>query len=85
MPPSLEQGTVWLVTADHGNCDQMSAADGAILTQHSLNPVPFVVAGTKFEGRTDILRDGDHGLADIAPTVLSLLGVPQPSAMTGQS
>ena len=85
MPPSLEQGTVWLVTADHGNCDEMLTPDGAILTQHSLNRVPFVVAGSAFEGKTDALAEGDFGLADIAPTILALLGVSQPEEMTGRS
>ncbi len=85
MPPSLEQGTVWLVTADHGNCDEMLTQTGAILTQHSLNRVPFVVSGRDFEGRNDLIEAGDFGLSDIAPTVLALLGLPQPQEMTGQS
>jgi len=85
MPPSIEQGTVWLVTADHGNCDEMIGPDGSVLTQHSLNRVPFVVAGKAFENRSGVLKDGDFGLSDIAPTILSLLGIPQPSEMTGQS
>ena len=85
MPPSLENGTVWLVTADHGNCDEMIGPDGAILTQHSLNKVPFVVAGKVYEGRNDALLDGEFGLADIAPTVLALLEIPKPIEMTGCS
>ncbi len=85
MPPSLAAGTIWLVTADHGNCDEMLAPDGAILTQHSLNPVPFVVAGQKFEGRNDLIAAGNFGLSDIAPTILALLGISQPQEMTGQS
>jgi 2,3-bisphosphoglycerate-independent phosphoglycerate mutase len=85
MPPSLAQGTVWLVTADHGNCDEMLDAGGKVLTQHSLNRVPFVIAGKEFAGRKDVIRDGDFGLADIAPTMLALLGLPQPAAMNGQS
>jgi 2,3-bisphosphoglycerate-independent phosphoglycerate mutase len=85
MPPSIERGTVWLVTADHGNCDEMLAADGAVLTQHSLNRVPFVVAGRDFENRTEALKTGQFGLSDIAPTVLDLLNIDQPSEMTGQS
>lgn len=85
MPPSLEQGTVWLVTADHGNCDEMLAPDGAILTQHSLSKVPFVVAGRRFAGRPEALVPGDWGLADIAPTLLALLKIPQPPEMTGHS
>lgn len=85
MPPSLEQGTVWLVTADHGNCDEMLSSEGKVLTQHSLNKVPFVVAGKEFESRTDVMAEGNFGLADIAPTVLSLLNIPQPKEMTGIS
>ena len=84
MPPSLEQGTVWLVTADHGNCDEMLAPDGKVLTQHSLNPVPFVVAAKRYAGAKDVLITGRHGLADIAPTILGLLGLSQPVEMTGR-
>ncbi len=85
MPPSLEKGTTWLVTADHGNCDEMISPEGNILTQHSLNKVPFIVAGRKFEGRCEVIADGQFGLADIAPTVLALLNIEQPPEMTGQS
>ena len=85
IPPSLERGTVWLLTADHGNCDEMLAPDGAVLTQHSLNKVPFVVAGKSFAGQPDALRQGSFGLSDIAPTMLHLLGIPQPDEMTGRS
>ena len=85
MPPSLERGTTWLVTADHGNCDEMLAPDGTVLTQHSLNRVPFVVAGKAFEKAPDALNSGNFGLSDIAPTVLQLLGISQPVEMTGHS
>ena len=84
MPPSIEQGTVWLVTADHGNCDEMLAADGNVLTQHSLNRVPFIVAGKGYENAENVLNSGDFGLADIAPTVLQLLNISQPAEMTGR-
>jgi len=84
MPPSIERGTVWLVTADHGNCDEMLTSDGAVLTQHSLNKVPFVVAGRDFKNKPDSLMEGTFGLSDIAPTVLRLLDIPQPSEMTGR-
>jgi len=84
MPPSIEQGTVWLVTADHGNCDEMLAPDGAVLTQHSMNKVPFLVAGRDFEGRPERVLPDDFGLADIAPTMLYLLGISQPEEMTGR-
>lgn len=85
MPPSLARGTVWLVTADHGNCDEMLDPAGKVLTQHSLYPVPFVVAGKDYAGKFDVISPGDHGLADIAPTILHLLGLAQPAEMTGRS
>jgi len=85
MPPSLAHGTVWLVTADHGNCDEMIDSSGAVLTQHSLNKVPFVVAAERFKNRANLLKEGAYGLSDIAPTILDLLDLPQPQEMTGQS
>ncbi len=74
-----ESGGVCLVTADHGNCDNMLEPDGSPNTAHSLNPVPFIVTS---EGVA--LRDGGI-LADVAPTALDLLGIPQPAPMTGRS
>jgi 2,3-bisphosphoglycerate-independent phosphoglycerate mutase len=72
-------GGACIVTADHGNCDHMLEPDGSPNTAHSLNPVPLVVTA---EG----LRLRDAGiLADVAPTALELLGIPQPEAMTGRS
>jgi len=68
-----------IVTADHGNADNMLEPDGSPNTAHSLNPVPLVVTADVGE-----LRDGGI-LADVAPTVLELLGQEQPSAMTGRS
>jgi len=72
-------GGACIVTADHGNADHMLEPDGSPNTAHSLNPVPCVVT---VEGAT--LRDGG-ALADVAPTVLELLGSEQPAAMTGRS
>ncbi len=80
----LEHGGVLLLTADHGNCEEMLDADGRVLTNHSLNEVPFVVVGERFAGRSDLLGDGPFGLRDIAPTMLALLGLEQPAAMTGR-
>jgi 2,3-bisphosphoglycerate-independent phosphoglycerate mutase len=72
-------GGACIVTADHGNCDHMLEPDGSPNTAHSLNPVPLVVTAEGTQLR-------DHGiLADVAPTVLELLGIPQPEAMTGTS
>jgi 2,3-bisphosphoglycerate-independent phosphoglycerate mutase len=68
-----------VITADHGNCDHMLEPDGSPNTAHSLNPVPLIVT---VEGAA--LRDGGV-LADVAPTVLELLGVEQPEQMTGRS
>ena len=74
-----ESGGLCLVTADHGNADHMLEDDGSPNTAHSMNPVPFVVTGDVGE-----LREGGT-LADVAPTVLDLLGLEQPEAMTGES
>ena len=76
----LAAGGKVLLTADHGNADQMREPDGAPFTAHTTNPVPFLVAGAG-----DVaLRQGGV-LADIAPTMLKLLGLPQPPEMTGSS
>ncbi len=80
----LELDGVLLLTADHGNCDEMVDPGGRVLTNHSLNPVPFVAVGRRFEGRDDLLDGGEAGLRDIAPTLVSLLGLEQPSEMSGR-
>jgi 2,3-bisphosphoglycerate-independent phosphoglycerate mutase len=73
------RGGVCLVTADHGNAELMLNPDGSPNTAHTTNPVPFIVT------RHGVgLRDGGR-LADVAPTVLALLGVGQPESMTGSS
>ncbi|MBQ8595760.1 MAG: 2,3-bisphosphoglycerate-independent phosphoglycerate mutase [Oscillospiraceae bacterium] len=74
-----ELGGTVLITADHGNADVMLAKDGTPFTAHSTNPVPFIVFNHECELR-------EHGvLADIAPTMLKLLGLSQPESMTGKS
>jgi 2,3-bisphosphoglycerate-independent phosphoglycerate mutase len=70
---------VCLVTADHGNAEQMLEPDGSPHTAHTTNPVPLIAVG--YAGS---LRDGGR-LADIAPTVLELLGLAQPGEMDGRS
>jgi len=72
-------GGACIVTADHGNCDHMLEPDGSPNTAHSLNPVPLIVTAAGLG-----LRGGGI-LADVAPTILQLLGIPQPEAMTGRS
>ena len=68
-----------LLTADHGNADRMVDTDGSPFTAHTTNPVPFCVINHPCE-----LREGGR-LADIAPTMLKILGLPQPAEMTGES
>jgi 2,3-bisphosphoglycerate-independent phosphoglycerate mutase len=72
-------GGACIVTADHGNADNMLEPDGSPNTAHSTNPVPFVVT-------VPSLRLAESGiLADVAPTALRMLGIEQPAAMTGRS
>jgi 2,3-bisphosphoglycerate-independent phosphoglycerate mutase len=73
-------GGVSLVTADHGNAEQLFEADGASPhTAHTTNPVPLVVTDSG-------IRVGENGeLADLAPTVLALLNIPKPLQMTGEN
>jgi 2,3-bisphosphoglycerate-independent phosphoglycerate mutase len=74
-----ESGGAVIITADHGNSDHMLEDDGSPNTAHSLNPVPLIVTV-----RGLALRD-EGILADVAPTVLQLLGIEQPEQMTGTS
>jgi len=78
-----EVGGSALVTADHGNSDQMfdPTSDGPH-TSHTLNPVEVVVVDDRFKGK-QLLPEGR--LADIAPTLLCMMGLPQPKAMTGNN
>lgn len=78
------QESVLLITADHGNAEEMiNEKTGAISTEHSANPVPFAAISKNFAGRAVTLPAGI--LADIAPTVLSLMGLKIPSVMTGKN
>ena len=74
-----EMGGCVLLTADHGNADKMVDEDGEPFTAHTTNPVPFCVINHPCQ-----LREGGR-LADIAPTMLKVLGLPQPAEMTGES
>jgi 2,3-bisphosphoglycerate-independent phosphoglycerate mutase len=74
-----DSGGVCVVTADHGNADHMLEDDGSPNTAHSMNPVPLIVTADVGE-----LREGGI-LADVAPTILSLLGCEQPPEMTGEN
>jgi 2,3-bisphosphoglycerate-independent phosphoglycerate mutase len=72
-------GGVCVITADHGNADHMLEPDGSPNTAHSLNPVPLIVTAPGLA-----MREGGI-LADVAPTVLAILGIGQPAEMTGSS
>jgi 2,3-bisphosphoglycerate-independent phosphoglycerate mutase len=75
-----ERGGACVVTADHGNADHMLEPDGSPNTAHSMSPVPLIVTSPGLR-----LRAREGILADVAPTVLELLGIEQPAAMTGRS
>ncbi len=76
---ALSMGGAVCITADHGNADRMIGDDGKPFTPHSTNPVPFCVVGYDCE-----LKETGR-LADIAPTMLTIMGLPQPAEMTGES
>jgi 2,3-bisphosphoglycerate-independent phosphoglycerate mutase len=68
-----------LITADHGNADNAVNEDGSPNTAHSLNRVPFIVVDK------EVKKVQNGILADIAPTILDLMGIPAPEEMTGHS
>lgn len=83
------------ITADHGNAEELkNLRTGEMDKEHATNPVPFLIIGKQFEGQPSIageVPDGDLSLmspvgmlADVAPTILAVLGIPQPELMTGQ-
>ncbi len=76
---ALEHGYTTLVIADHGNCETMINPDGSPNTAHTTNPVPLIVVGK------DIKEVRSGVLGDIAPTILKLMGIPQPDVMTRKS
>ena len=75
----LAKGGAALITADHGNADKMMEPDGSPFTAHTTNKVPLIAVGVEGE-----LIEGGV-LADLAPTMLDIMGVPQPAEMTGKS
>lgn len=78
----LSLGGNAIITADHGNADKMLADNGSPFTAHTTNKVPFIVAGKAFENVK--LKDGGI-LADVAPTLLDMMGIPVPAEMSGKS
>jgi 2,3-bisphosphoglycerate-independent phosphoglycerate mutase len=77
------QGGVAIVTADHGNCEQMiDPATGGPHTAHTTYDVELIVVDDRFRGKK--LNEGGR-LADVAPTALMMMGIPQPAEMNGKS
>lgn len=74
----LNRGGEAIVTADHGNADKMYDEEGKPFTAHTTNPVPFILAR---EGKRELRKGGN--LADVAPTLLKMMGIEKPAAMTG--
>jgi len=92
----LDKNGAVLVTADHGNAEMMfNMQTGMIDKEHTANPVPFILVGRQFEGKTigfkeipgsDLSLVKPQGiLSDVAPTVLKIMGLPKPKEMTGRS
>ena len=76
----LAKGGKVIITADHGNADKMMEDDGSPFTAHTTNPVPAIIIGSDAKK----VREGGV-LADLAPTMLQLMGIPQPKEMTGRT
>ena len=74
----MELGGTLIVTADHGNCEEMLDDDDNIITSHTTNPVPFIITEENIT-----LHEGKLG--DIAPTILELMNLEKPVEMTGES
>ena len=79
---TVETNGTLIITADHGNAEQMFNEDGSIRTAHSLNPVPFILINKKLKNSK--LKDSGC-LADIAPTILDAMDIDKPKEMTGNS
>jgi 2,3-bisphosphoglycerate-independent phosphoglycerate mutase len=89
MEATNRMGGSLVITADHGNAELMEGPDGRPWTAHTTNPVPLILVEGETRklpghGNAVQLREGG-GLADIAPTLLEILGLPQPARMTGES
>ena len=75
---TMKMGGIAMITADHGNAEVMTQPDGSPMTAHTTNPVPFILCGAGTE-----LRKGR--LADIAPTILDVMGLAVPEEMDGRT
>jgi 2,3-bisphosphoglycerate-independent phosphoglycerate mutase len=80
----INLGGACVITADHGNVEEMAnPISGEVDTEHSTNPVPFVVVDQRFDSGGRILQEGI--LADVAPTILTIMGIEKPDLMTGRN
>lgn len=80
----MARGGVVLITADHGNVEELINNDtGEVDTEHSAYPVPLMIIGKQYMGQSAMLPTGI--LADVAPTMLKILGISKPSSMTGRA
>ena len=83
--PGLQKGVGLFITADHGNCETMLTEEGKPMTSHSCTPVPFVCQTGEKKVKRSVADRKDAGVADIAPTMLTYMGIPVPKEMTGES
>ena len=84
----LKQDGVLVITADHGNCEEMiNLQTGKIDTEHSTDPVPVWIVGKNYEAKNLPPARGEAAgiLADVAPTIIEIMGIKQPASMTGKS
>jgi 2,3-bisphosphoglycerate-independent phosphoglycerate mutase len=80
----FHKGGIVFITADHGNAEELiNNQTGEIDTEHSIYPVPFIAIGKQFMGQPAMLSTGI--LADVAPTILKVMGIPKPDTMTGRA
>lgn len=80
----VPRGGVIIITADHGNAEELiNNQTGEVDTEHSIYPVPLIIIGQQFMGQSTMLPTGI--LADVAPTMLSIMGIPKPESMTGRA
>ncbi|MBM4211073.1 MAG: phosphoglycerate mutase (2,3-diphosphoglycerate-independent) [Gammaproteobacteria bacterium] len=78
----LLTGTALVITADHGNADEMRLENGEVSTSHSLAMVPLIICNTRFKA---LLKDEHHNLSCIAPTILDIMGLEKPKQMQSHS
>ena len=72
-----------VITADHGHAEEMRSSDGQILTEHTKNPVPFIIVANCYKNKPIELPKGVLG--DIAPTILHMMNISTPVEMTGHN